>query len=395
VAKQKCGTCRFFQEAGLAGSGWCHHPERKTSSGVMIMVRRNELACRNEWQRSLWTPRDVEPADEPAFQRLPTMGPVEPATPDHLRALAAAESESTAEVEGEDVLLSEARIVSEAPSDLEPVLAAARARPLAAPVPSFDARSAVFRAREAYRERNRAKSIQERPSLRAQSVSPEPRQRGTFHEEIATEAFKARQDRATMHDEPRSVATQSVSPARSEGEAVREQQRAAEPHGSHEPRPRRTDPDPERSQEAGRAARHTPAREQLVVPHEAAELDVCPEGPGDLEADVEESPARHRAVEQSALPSWFRTDLPRICRACRDYRPSADGQRGWCANDWAFTHSRLVHADDVAPCQSAIGDWWVPVDDVWLVAADVSAHGRPTPLLDRLLGDDSRGRKRS
>jgi hypothetical protein len=54
-----------------------------------------------------------------------------------------------------------------------------------------------------------------------------------------------------------------------------------------------------------------------------------------------------------------------------------------------------VQEDDVAPCHSSIGDWWVPVDDVWLVAADVSAHGRATPLLDRMIAEESSQRRRS
>jgi hypothetical protein len=95
------------------------------------------------------------------------------------------------------------------------------------------------------------------------------------------------------------------------------------------------------------------------------------------------------------LPGWFRADLPRVCRVCRDFRPATEGQRGWCANAWAFTHRQLVQEDDVAPCHSAIGDWWVPVDDVWLVAADVSSHGRATPLLDRMIGAESGQRRRS
>ena len=49
----------FSRKQRLAGSGWCHHPQRKVSSGVLIMVRRNELACRDEWSRSLWQPRDA------------------------------------------------------------------------------------------------------------------------------------------------------------------------------------------------------------------------------------------------------------------------------------------------------------------------------------------------
>ena len=107
--------------------------------------------------------------------------------------------------------------------------------------------------------------------------------------------------------------------------------------------------------------------------------------PGRHASDDADPATRHAEVdEREALPDWYRSDLPRICRTCRDFRPSADGQRGWCANSWAFTHRRLVIEDDPAPCRSAIGDWWLAVDDVWLVAADVSTHGRATPLLDRL-----------
>lgn len=394
MAKQKCGTCRFFQEAGLAGSGWCHHPERKTSNGVMIMVRRNELACRNEWQRSLWAPRDGEPGDEPTFQRAPTMGPVAPATADHLRALLATDHGMTPEAEGEDVLLSEARIVSDAPTEPEPVLASARAKPLASSAPAFDARSAVFRAREAYRERNRAKSMQERQSIRAQSVSSESRSRGTFVGAVAADQPEARLSQSGMAAEHHPIMPAPVVHALPDEDSEREQARAAERSEPFEVRPEHIERDRDRLP-ANRSTRAAAADEQPVPRPGGSELDVCPAEPAKPEPGDEAAVAHPRGVEEAPLPAWFRTDLPRVCRACRDFRPSADGQRGWCANDWAFTHSRLVHADDLAPCQSAIGDWWVPVDDVWLVAADVSSHGRPTPLLDRLLGDESRKRKRS
>ena len=58
---------------------------------------------------------------------------------------------------GEDVLLSEARIVSEGAGTL-----GAAARPF--PTGNFDPRTAIFRAREAYRERARAKAAAERQS---------------------------------------------------------------------------------------------------------------------------------------------------------------------------------------------------------------------------------------
>jgi hypothetical protein len=77
--------------------------------------------------------------------------------------------------------------------------------------------------------------------------------------------------------------------------------------------------------------------------------------------------------------------LPRVCRTCRDFRPAENGERGWCANQWAFSHRRMVDADERTPCEGVLGNWWLPVDEVWSEAADVSSHGQPTPLLNAWL----------
>ncbi|MGH2535675.1 MAG: hypothetical protein ACRDJW_25765 [Thermomicrobiales bacterium] len=74
-------------------------------------------------------------------------------------------------------------------------------------------------------------------------------------------------------------------------------------------------------------------------------------------------------------------DVPRMCRTCRDFRPADSGERGWCNNNWAFSHRRMVDADEL-PCESSLGCWWLPHDDVWLSTADAAAHGEPTPLVD-------------
>ncbi|MDP9363315.1 MAG: hypothetical protein M3Q10_03625, partial [Chloroflexota bacterium] len=65
MSKRKCGSCRFFQDSQLAASGWCHHPQRRTTSDIMIMVRRNELACRDQWSHDLWEDRGAR-APSPA-----------------------------------------------------------------------------------------------------------------------------------------------------------------------------------------------------------------------------------------------------------------------------------------------------------------------------------------
>ncbi|HET8523407.1 MAG TPA: hypothetical protein VFL82_09245 [Thermomicrobiales bacterium] len=74
-------------------------------------------------------------------------------------------------------------------------------------------------------------------------------------------------------------------------------------------------------------------------------------------------------------------DVPRMCRTCRDFRPADNGERGWCNNNWAFTHRRMVDADEL-PCESSLGCWWLPHDDIWLANADVARHSQATPLVD-------------
>jgi hypothetical protein len=54
VSKRRCATCRYFQDAGMSGNGWCTHPKRQLSSDVRILVRRGELACRDSWGVDLW-----------------------------------------------------------------------------------------------------------------------------------------------------------------------------------------------------------------------------------------------------------------------------------------------------------------------------------------------------
>lgn len=79
-------------------------------------------------------------------------------------------------------------------------------------------------------------------------------------------------------------------------------------------------------------------------------------------------------------------DIPRLCQTCRDFRPSESGERGWCTNNWAFTHRQMVNAESL-PCQSSIGCWWLPSDASWLPAVDPAARQVPTPRTDRLVAE--------
>jgi hypothetical protein len=276
---------------------------------------------------------------------------------------------------GEDVLLSEARIVS------EPTVAERDTLPRA---PSgFDPRSAIFRAREAYRERSRAKAIAARHSAGAEAMLGYPGivtelNRSVIADLEETELNSDDLEPSEMPPLDTELDVRPSAPLR-----IRPTSLAA--MSGDEPIVEITEvadvPSEPQSLAEPRSLGHQTARAHAEDTRD--------------EASRNATPVDKKQGTQFQAPDWFSVDLPRICRACRDFRPAAEGERGWCGNAWAFTTRRLVQPQDVAPCQSAIGDWWVPVDDVWLVAADVSAHGRPTPLLDRLTATERMQRRRS
>jgi hypothetical protein len=281
---------------------------------------------------------------------------------------------------GEDVLLSEGRIVSETGEAWDPP-----ARPF--PGGSFDPRTAIFRAREAYREKNRANAMAARLAAEAGA--------GAFvsgpSDEFRVEALGGGMAGDSSGEEMTPVEGVGIHGSDVDSTATAE---AADVG-------RWLATDSERVVEGGLDS-ESALRELELGPKGAVQRTTAPLQPEVCEPEYPAQVAEalrgddvQQSLVSSDLPAWFRADLPRVCRACRDFRPGTDGQRGWCANAWAFTHRQLVREDDAAPCHSAIGDWWVPVDDVWLVAADVSAHGRPTPLLDRTIGDEGERRRRS
>jgi hypothetical protein len=80
-------------------------------------------------------------------------------------------------------------------------------------------------------------------------------------------------------------------------------------------------------------------------------------------------------------------EIPRECRTCRSFRSADGGARGWCTNEWAFTHRRMVNEDDLA-CETTIGCWWLPADRYWLIE-EQDGFAAPTPRIDQLIAQRS------
>ncbi|HEV2073431.1 MAG TPA: hypothetical protein VGR29_07285 [Thermomicrobiales bacterium] len=108
---------------------------------------------------------------------------------------------------------------------------------------------------------------------------------------------------------------------------------------------------------------------------EGFEPEVTPEF--DIRAIVEQR------TELLDMAITIAPDVPRECSTCRSYRMSEQGERGWCTNNWAFTHRQMVNATDLA-CQSTIGCWWLPADEEVGLITDESGYVA-TPRVDRLI----------
>jgi hypothetical protein len=353
------------------------------------MVRRNELACRDEWSRSLWQPRDSQHSNgDTPFQR-PVLGPLPPVLAENLQSVLNGDAALAAASNGEDVLLSEARIISEERESWEP-------QQRSFPTGHFDPRTAIFRAREAYRERVRAKSAAERQSAGVEAMigSPQIEDSAPPQAEKPTAGLPDRVPHQLDQNAAGGLPVQTPDADSWLASSVEAEPKVGAPTFAADAPVSGKEVSQEPLASANEFQLLEPEAGWLGTTEELDEVSGPPLGPPDSE-EPGYSRARVEVAEREPLPDWYRADLPRVCRTCRDYRPSAEGQRGWCANSWAFTHRRLVLEDDPAPCQSAIGDWWLPVDDVWLVAADVSSHGRATPLLDRLTAKADQQKRRS
>jgi hypothetical protein len=476
----------------------------------MIMVRRGELACRNDWSQDLWTaaegdqPKGAEATGTRFELNFFPSTRVSPATEREIAAMVSPRPVGTeAQPVQEDVVVGVGPVISDSDPSWELDLERAAA------TQAFDTRAAILRARDRYRAKIAA------PSRSTQRAASEPNSVAEQDTDQATESDSPnRADPATTPDRTAEVAAASRGPEQRADQPIRLELPVESPPAPDEPAADRfasipdidpafdlprarpvasqplvadagTDPavpeapasprapttrvvgDAVSEDRVGAGRRRSDARPSPVsvqvsgegFPPDSAPVDRAAEQPDadpvrvntprpgssarswgglppvptreiaaraeprehrrpgvpapdpiveveEFEAVVEPPLAAHEAVaiEPPSRPTAPLTvagrhefdsglldmtiriapTVPRMCRTCRDFRPAEGGDRGWCANPWAFTHRRMVDPNDV-PCQTSLGCWWLPADDVWSTAVDISGHGQPTPLFDAFL----------
>jgi hypothetical protein len=369
LTQRKCGTCKYFEEGGIAASGWCRHPDRQDLEH-MVLVRKTELACRDGWDHDLWEPKDSSGGGSSRNGRRPSKAP---------RVL----TESHESAWGQ----------YSSPTDGEDVLIAADSR--------IDARE---------NERNQAPVSEPELSPRASNVEPEfnPRDawssafRPTAPVEVVEEPVDQLQDETVSQrfgasaggwqGQLRRLGEQEIAganqiPTPPVFTARTEEHRASKPShmngSSSDVDDHDETPDRPRVQQSGETEQFEVDPRIAEIQHrgfgvqEVDQVDASEDEDEDTvdEADDEAQPNRALPMIGNAQPS---------CRNCRDFLPSKDGARGWCNNPFAFEKRQEVPGNTVA-CQSTFGSWWSPSDDWWMERADIAHHSAPTPLVDNLI----------
>lgn len=375
MVKKKCGTCRFFQDAEIACSGWCTHPDRGDLQDL-VLVRRAELACRNSWDQDLWEVAEARP------QRTPVRGAEERVPPPrHL----GVPDNPTDRVTSIDI----ARPVG-TPEHSQMPPAVAGGQESRSPVARDQTDQTTNRqAPVAGARRARADVSSLEPSfhraLRVKSDAVEPGDRGEADRQASQivvgssrkqpepPAPKAFQKATQESTQPEPVQETAPLPVDEVNDVI--ESALSLPPSTH---------NTGLTEERKRAARTRPREIDPIVHVDGLTLEAAATRPEFADTVVAPQPAA-RSVSPIDETPWTAA-IPRCCDTCREFQRDPSGQTGYCGSPYAFSRRTMVKSDQLA-CRSSIGVWWLPSDDIWLDRADVSHHTRPTPYLDAVLAD--------
>ncbi len=369
MVKRKCGTCRYFRDAQIACSGWCTHPERGDLHDL-VLVRSEELACRNSWDNDLWEQARQAPAKSPIASQSPP-GPARPQVPDN----------PTDRVTSIDIARpAGASDPSERRSPHPAVAGGQESRPRA----QIEVSNREARASAARPPGSGVSSLE--PSF--SRALPGPRSTGRPAAEVAVNTTESPVIVRADRRDPQPPAPAIVAD-RGPGATLA---------------PEDTSPLPveEVNRVLERVAKQRPAQRQRTLPDvQAPAIEHLPGSPFvhidglDREASATRDafaapatapgPASPSGISPLDESAWV-AGIPRCCDTCREFRRDPSGKQGYCGSPYAFASRTMVKSDQLA-CRSSFAVWWLPNDDIWLEKADISHHTRPTPYLDAILDD--------
>ncbi len=428
VTQHKCGTCRYFEEGGFAGSGRCGHPLRKNIQ-QMVLVRKSELACRTDWANDLWEGKeDAEPvpiSSSPRFNPEELNGDIKRQYTDRVTAVSVATASNSSPDRG---ISHERQAPPQRPAEVRretpversapeqsssgPLRHVASSRvtdePTVAPHPPRIDRPDPHDVARPFTPvtSNRPTSSSAQIESRSWDAQPEPPRSAPRSEPAPerrnpTPSFEPPLSSRVPEGRPSSPSRPPVQQTAAERIATRHAEATA---AERPPIRRETSP----SRPVTERPTTPPAARPTFgsVPESRTPSDELPRGRSgwtepfavakpepDSAPPTEDSRAvqakMQPAAEAPSVPvrpptTAAQTSMRECCATCRDFRPAEGGERGWCNNQYAFDHRQMVDRNELS-CRGTIGNWWIASDDWWLQKADISHHGRPTPIVDDLL----------
>ena len=391
MIQRKCGTCRYFEESGIAASGWCKHPDRQDLQH-MVLVRKTELACRNGWDDDLWEPAEAKDVDS--------------STPSALKSTwIRYESDEPGEPWNEKGSNPASGVGDRSHNSV---------REQVGPVPErHTGRNGVSHGEQDERSYEVAWSSSFQPSPAWNDIDAS--------DEVQQETFSTRGLRQTARRRdsrdgeraPGESALETMAPPSFERLNAGEPASAngAEPHGTFgviQGASSRDEPSTDRPsgpvQQSGVTEQFQLEPDEIRAEGQDAAVatDVAEPGRDDRGNDfavVDPDESSIVRVISLNVPESVRANA--TCRNCRDFIPEKKGRGGWCSNPFAFEQRQHVEGDSLA-CQSTYGNWWSPADDWWMERADITHHSAPTPYVNAMIrescepetGDDGSTQRR-
>ncbi len=380
MAKQECGTCRFFEKSGIGATGHCRNERCRDIVGIAL-VRKHELACRIGWGQNYYEslPTAMIPGEERPRVDTSLQRGYQGTRPDDLVVGVEQSRPVTKDIINQPMGRKPLSHVSEAHKRaLERKQQAQQAgtpvpvRRLDGVLPGPPAAQDVVANTSAEWEQvaSEGVSLPRRRNSAPASASPSPAL-DIFSPTAPGNAVPSASAKASANAP--TISLPVVEPA---GESVCPRERHDElvPPQSDRPNERR-----------GAAPPSMPTGDAPSV-SEPARMPSGGEGTQPTSLDVQwytEQRAQHRGKR---------------CANCRDFRrPTEGSDSGYCKNPWAFPAPQAVQSGDLA-CLSALGTWWAANDDWWatrpIAESDRRDEIRADPVPNEWQGREERPRSR-
>lgn len=381
MSTKKCGTCLYFEDAGMASSGWCRHPNRVDIQNL-VLVRKSELACRNSWDQDLWKDGSLVGANgipKPLYQ--------------HEHRASNDDSRSTIAVDSPvETQAFSSKIDQVYKIDLVPVR-------------KNDDQANENANHSTFPESKKSNHFSRKPRFVTYSHEAQPQ---------AQEPSPVALETSPEFSPDSAVANDREEDNRHDAESVNTSQpnskKTYDWTGGNSSRPRdevrpadnaqQTEPLPQTTFRSHSYRSISTGSNDLMAPFVTLEsknskFQPVPRPVQPIADDQISSPEQltidtKKAVDPppDSIDPIYQNELldgvAKCCGTCLDFIPSGDGTTGTCTNAYAFSAHRMVKSDELA-CRTSIGVWWLPNNDIVHDKARIGRHTRPTPYFDSYL----------